>query len=575
MHPVQPAPGDAVFNPGAAGNPPPTNPPPGFLSFESKKMSLTKKWDVVIVGAGAGGATIGYALAKAGKRVLFCEKGRAAVAGKSLTGQYAETFRSRVGAPAPEDRVVFEKAGRWWNTLNDESADKARAFVPFIGSGTGGSTAIYGAALERLFPEDFRPAENFSGAHGADLPEAWPVTFDELQPYYREAEALYGVQGTPDPLKSLNPPSYTAQGTALSPPNQELHTFLAGKGLDPYRLPLACDQIPGCNGCQSYICAKGCKNDSAKVCLSVALTQHGATLWDDCEVVSIDAGQNSVRRIRCIHKGESVQIEAETFILAAGALSSPHLLLRSRNHDWPQGVANGSGLVGRYLMRHYVDLYAIFVKSSRASNGLKQLAFNNFYNRDGDKFGTVQSFGDLPPPSVLVDSIKDDLQHTPFSPLAPLLELQRPIMTRALGMLFGQTTVLASMMEDLPYRSNRIVVETPQDPLRIHYTLSPYEKARIKAFRKLLKETFSPYRMLLIKQAENNQRIAHACGTCRFGDDPGTSVLNRNNRAHELENLYVIDASFFPSSGGTNPALTIIANALRVADHLTGGKTSR
>ena len=226
-------------------------------------------------------------------------------------------------------------------------------------------------------------------------------------------------------------------------------------------------------------------------------------------------------------------------------------------------------------MRHYVDLYAIFVKSSRASNGLKQLAFNNFYNRDGDKFGTVQSFGDLPPPSVLVDSIKDDLQHTPFSPLAPLLELQRPIMTRALGMLFGQTTVLASMMEDLPYRSNRIVVETPQDPLRIHYTLSPYEKARIKAFRNRLKETFSPYRMLLIKQAENNQRIAHACGTCRFGDDPGTSVLNRNNRAHELENLYVIDASFFPSSGGTNPALTIIANALRVADHLTGGKTSR
>jgi choline dehydrogenase-like flavoprotein len=141
-----------------------------------------------------------------------------------------------------------------------------------------------------------------------------------------------------------------------------------------------------------------------------------------------------------------------------------------------------------------------------------------------------------------------------------------------LARLFSRTLILASVQEDLPYGDNRITLGEEGEPV-LEYRVRPEEKARITLFRDKLKALLSPYRFLVFKEAQNNERIAHVCGTCRFGDDPGTSVLDRNNKAHELDNLYVVDSSFFPSSGGTNPALTIAANALRVAEHLKGKTT--
>ena len=125
-------------------------------------------------------------------------------------------------------------------------------------------------------------------------------------------------------------------------------------------------------------------------------------------------------------------------------------------------------------------------------------------------------------------------------------------------------------MEDLPYSDNRVLpaVDGPAGAVHITYRLRDQDRVRIARFRSLMKTALKPLRWRLIKQAENNQRIAHVCGTCRFGNDPKTSVLDQNNRCHDLDNLYVVDSSFFPSSGGTNPSLTIAANALRVADQL-------
>lgn len=532
-------------------------------------MSLIESWDVLVVGTGMGGGTLGHALAKAGKKVLFCEKGRNPFDGDpgALLGRYAETFKDRPGVLTPSDREILKGAGRYSTALHDVSGHKPRDFVPFIGSGSGGSSALYGAALERFFPADFTPAANYPAGLGADLPDAWPVSFDEMRPCYQQAELLYRVRGGPDPLKGEGGPAYASLGAKLQPDNQELWDLFESKGLHPYRLPLACEQIPGCSGCQGYLCSRNCKNDSAKVCLAEAVAEYGAVVWNDCEVLSLEAGQSRVHRARCVRDGVPMEVEADIFVLAAGALETPAILLRSADERWPEGLANGSGLVGKYLMRHYVDIYAIFAESSAQGGGLKQIAFNDFYQTDEGKLGTVQSFGFLPPGDVIVDSLQDDLRNGPFPPLGDALGLVRPLMSGFLGQLFGRATMMATIMEDLPYRSNRVFLGE-RGELCIDYRIHPSEMERIRRFRKKLAKTLRPKRHMLVKQAENNQRIAHACGTCRFGNDPRSSVLDENNRAHQLDNLYVIDSSFFPSSGGTNPALTIGANALRVAEHI-------
>jgi choline dehydrogenase-like flavoprotein len=254
-------------------------------------------------------------------------------------------------------------------------------------------------------------------------------------------------------------------------------------------------------------------------------------------------------------------LRAGLVILAAGAMYTPAILLRSRQDGWPEGLANRSGLVGRNLMRHYVDLYLVNPGVDGA-NYDKALGFNDFYQDAAGKLGTVQSFGALPPPALLVESLQDELRQSAMPLLAGLMAPAKPLIRAMLGRL-TKRPIMASVLEDLPYRDNRVV---PYDGgVAIHYRLSPHERARIQRMRKAMKRVLAGLSPMLIKQAENNQRLAHVCGTCRAGTDPARSVLNGECRAHDLANLYVVDASFFPSSAGTNPALTIAANALRVA----------
>jgi choline dehydrogenase-like flavoprotein len=222
-------------------------------------------------------------------------------------------------------------------------------------------------------------------------------------------------------------------------------------------------------------------------------------------------------------------------------------------------------------MRHHIDLY--LVKPNTAAgfdNRHKEFGFNDFYQHDGSKLGSVQSFGRLPPVPVLAASMADDIRQGALPWLAPLFKLAQPVMKPVLRQLVHQRLVLASTLEDLPYADNRVSPAGGDARLALDYRVRPHDAARIDAMRALMKAALKPYSFDLVKQADNNQRIAHVCGTCRFGTDPRTSVLDADNRAHGLSNLYVVDGSFFPSSGGTNPSLTIAANALRVARRLTG-----
>ena len=532
------------------------------------------EWDAIIIGTGMGGAPLGYALAKAGQRVLFLEKGKSHLQPGALTNSYAESHFPSDEAPGPQHRATLQRAGRYVDTIRTNAGPRTQHFVPFIGSGTGGSSALYGMVLERFFPSDFAPRAQHPGAADAALPETWPIRYQDLLPHYEEAEKLFRVRGTPDPLRPAAAQDWAThfrQPPPLTPASGELFAFFQGRALHPYRLPLACEFVPGCEACQGYLCDRQCKNDASRVCLEPALSQHGATLMDECEVLQLEATRDAVTGVVCQQRGQRLTLRGKQVFLAAGALETPRLLLQSRSAHWPQGLANDSGLVGRNLMRHHIDLYLIKPKTPAGfDNRQKEFGFNDFYQRDGRKLGSVQSFGRLPPVPVLAASMADDIRQGARPWLAPLFKLAQPVMKPILKQLVHERLVLATTLEDLPYADNRVTPASGDARLALDYRVRPHDTARIAAMRALMKAALKPYSFDLVKQADNNQRIAHACGSCRFGHDARSSVLDANNRAHGLANLYVVDGSFFPSSGGTNPSLTIAANALRVARHLTG-----
>jgi choline dehydrogenase-like flavoprotein len=533
----------------------------------------SRTWDVIVVGTGMGGATLGHAMARAGKSVLFCEQGASTLDATGLRGGYAEAPDGHGHASAMVPYIErLRAAGRAVVPLEDVSGGRPRRMIPFVGAGTGGSSSLYGAALERLSPADFRPRRQHPEAPDCTLPEAWPISYDELAPYYTQAEELYRVRGSGDPLRTGQSYGYVAPPPPLSASARELADLLESKSLHPYHLPVACEYVPRCPGCQGYLCARRCKNDSAMICLTPAIRDHGAVLLDGCEVLRLEASGHRVLGVWARHQGAQVRLAGTTIVVAAGALSTPLLLLRSRSGDWPHGVANRSGLVGRNLMRHFVDLYAVSTKSSADPDvNLKELGLNDFYE-GSRKLGTVQSFGAMPPSQVMAETMRRDLRTRNAHLSANIVGIAKPLIASLLDRMLGGKTILASIAEDLPYGANRVFAGVDRHGHRsgaIQYRISDYDRDRISTFRRHMRDVLAPLRYRLIKQAENNERLAHACGTCRFGDDERASVLDRYNRAHGIDNLYVVDASFFPSSGGTNPALTVAANALRVAKHLS------
>lgn len=310
-----------------------------------------------------------------------------------------------------------------------------------------------------------------------------------------------------------------------------------------------------------------CKNDSGRIGVETALRSHHARLVDRCEADRLLADADRVKAVECVRDGRRFTIRGKTVVLAAGALRTPALLLRSHSSRWPTGLANRSGLVGRNLMRHLIDLYAIRpLAHEPCDNRRKEIAFNDFYVHDGVKLGSVQSFGRLPPVPMVIADLRARLVGRAGAWMGPAFSAGSRMIRPTVETMVERDVVLAGIIEDRPYTDNRVSLDAKG--VALEYRLRDEGRRRVALQRKLILDVLGGHSVRLIKQASNNEMVAHACGTCRFGHDPRTSVLDANNRAHELENLFVVDASFFPSSSGTNPALTIAANALRVANHV-------
>ncbi len=531
-------------------------------SLDPQEIS-SRTWDVIVIGTGIGGATFGYAMAKAGRSVLFVEKGRSYMRDPDVVeGDWLEFLTEAQGGPTAEQKL---RAGRFDEPVLDVSEAKPRPLKPMLGTGSGGSSAIFGMVMERFFPSDFTPGRYFRDAADANVPERWPIDYEELAPYYTEAEALYGVSATFDPLH----PDRGDRGFAPPPPltrsSNELVARFEGKGLHPYRLPMACEYVPGCRECIGFICEKRCKRDSVVSCLEPALDLHGAEILTECEVERLETDGARVTGVSASWKGQAIRLRGRTVALAAGALRTPALLLRSGRDG--AGLANGSDQVGRNLMRHFTDYYILYPKQGLSDGPLKQIAVNDFYIQDGRKFGTLQSNGRLPPVTTILNNYRAELRRK-WPLLGALFPLLRPFAALRVRRMLKGGHVFAAFMEDLPYQANRVTLGRDGKTLELCYTIPPADRDRLDRFRRKLRAALRPHRMSTIFRAEQNSVLGHVCGTCRFGLDPATSVLDRNNRAHDMENLYVVDASFLPTSSGTNPSLTVAANALRVARHL-------
>jgi choline dehydrogenase-like flavoprotein len=515
-------------------------------------------WDAVVVGTGMGGSTVGYELARRGRRVLFLEKG------KFLHSAPESRSDSAPGAdPMVEARLA---QGQWPLPLQGRTGSREVTFNAPWGCGTGGSTTIYGAQLERFTAADFTPRSNFPDVKDANLPERWPISYDELVPYYRVAESLYRVRGTqdplnPDPRAALRPPPH------LSARDDMFRESFRELGLHPYQSHVGFDYRLNCRECMNF-CSRGCKSDAASICLMPALTYHGAHILAECEVLELRADRTRVTALVARWQGRQIRLTARVVVLAAGALMTPTLLLKSSPPTGAVGLANGSGQVGRNLMLHTSDFVAVDPKALHSVDGpARALALNDFYLGEDGKLGTLQSLGihDLSPAVILSYlkylAMKDPRWWRTLSgPLNPLVAHLAPKVLRRAG-------IFTTIVEDLPYAFNRVVPDSrATNGLRFEFTYTRELRERNRRFRRALTQRLSArHRVTFITGGSNNTNVGHVCGTCRFGDNPGTSVLDASNRAHHLDNLYVVDASFFPSSGGTNPSLTVAANALRVA----------
>ena len=495
-------------------------------------------WDVIIVGSGIGGATVGRSLALRGLRVLFLEKGGEVISSEGLQD-----------SSSPADRL----AHGWWphpvsRKLPDGSYER---FFAAVGCAIGGSSIHYAAALERMEASDFA---NIETALGSTV--HWPIGYLEFTPFYDAAEALYGID------------SASVEGTweRMSDWDRALMEQMRRNGLHPDPLRVAISYDAQCAECIGKVCPRGCKRDARVACLEEALRQPGCLMLGRCDVEALEADEKRVTAVRARLGGREILLRARAVILAAGAFHSPQILLRSRNERWPDGLANRSDQVGRNLMFHTSDVMALWAprRWSRAARQRKSISIRDFYFRDGDRLGYVQSMGLEAGRGEIAAYLKDGLRRRGISNRF-LLSLLVKAPSHLAAAFFGGAGIFAAMSEDYPHPDNRIMLDAREpDGASFTYTITEDLKRRADRLYWEFSRHIRPWRAMRIS-AELSMNYGHPCGTCRFGDDPALSVLDRECRAHDLENLYVVDASFMPRSGAVNPSLTIAANALRVA----------
>ena len=515
-------------------------------------------WDALIIGTGIGGGTIGRALAEAGMKVLFVEKGRAG-------------FRAEQSAIDADQQDPFARAmhGLWPDKVHARiNGHDQQIFAP-LGSTVGGSSAFYAATLERPEPHDLSDAEGRPHPAGG-----WAKSYAQMEPWFEQAERMYRVHGEADPLSPVTQPilpPLPAPGKA----DAVIMAALRRGGLHPYQLHAALKNPPGCGNCLGRKCPNpACKMDGRSAGVEPALATGNATLIDRCEVTALLGEAGHITGVAAIRDGEALTLTADRVILSAGALSSPRLLLRSASAHWPDGCANASGLVGRNLMFHFNEMFAVFPgRGAQLAPGeadSKSVGLRDYYFADGQRLGMVQAMGIEASYGSILHYLRQRLDQNMLGRNRLVQEAARLPAGLAVKIL-GSATVFVGLLEDMPYAENRVIYD-PATPgqIKLTYAFAPELLARRKVFRKLISRGFGGLRTVFLGHSPE-PNLGHPCGTLRYGTDPATSVLDANCKAHGLDNLWVADASFMPSSMGVNPSLTIAANALHVAQSITKG----
>jgi choline dehydrogenase-like flavoprotein len=518
-------------------------------------MESQNHYDVVIIGSGAGGGTLTYHLAPSGKRILLLER-----------GDYVPREKDNWNSRAVNADGKYNTKELWHDKDGKDLHPHTNYYV-------GGNTKFYGAALFRLRQQDFGEIRH----HGGISP-AWPIAYDDLEPYYTKAERLYHVHGQrgEDPTEPPTRSPYPHRAISHEPRMQQLHEDFQRLGLQPFHVPLGIQldeknsrlsKCIRCETCDGFPCLVYAKSDAQVLCVDPALEHPNVTLMTNAFVKRLEtsASGREVTRVVVERNGETMTFSGAMVVVSCGAINSAALLLRSANDKHRTGLANSSDVVGRHYMGHVNSVLMAVSKCPNPTVFQKTLAVNDFY------FGSKE--WEYPMGHI---SFVGKLDGEALRGGAPAL-----VPGWTLDQMGKHSLDFWLTSEDLPDPNNRVTLGA-QGNIVLSYRPNNDEghKRLIAKLESLMRQQtkcsvhgHECHQGLFSRNLYLGQRIplagvAHQNGTIRFGRDPKTSALDANCKAHEVDNLYVVDGSFFVSSAAVNPALTIMANALRVGDHL-------
>ena len=508
-------------------------------------------YDVIIVGSGAGGGTLANTLAPSGKRILILERG-------NFLPRETDNW-----GPGP----VFVD-GKYISPDTWYDAD-GKPFQPQVHYFVGGATKMYGAALYRLRPEDFGELRHTDG-----LSPAWPLSYDDFEPWYTKAEWLYQVHGVhgEDTTEGHWSRQYPWPAVSHEPRVQQISDALQAGGYHPFHAPCGilldeasrqASQCIRCAWCDGYPCLVHAKADADIIAVRPLLALPNVTLLVNAEAerIETDPAGRAVTGVEVSRDGNHEVYTGDIVVLAAGAANTARILLRSASDRHTAGLANGSDQVGRNYMYHNSKAVVALDKERNDTVFQKTLALNDFYFAGNGRdwpLGNIQMLGKSNAMAMKGEEPK-------LTMLAPHWSLDE---TAHHAVDFWLTT------EDVPKAANRVTVDADG---RVHLAYTATNDAEANGLyhelRKILNHVGLATHHVLDKNFYMSMDVpvagvAHQAGTCRFGTDPATSVLDVNCKAHELDNLYGVDTSIFPSIGAVNPALTAMANAIRVGEHM-------
>jgi choline dehydrogenase-like flavoprotein len=490
--------------------------------------------DIVIIGSGMGGATLANAIRDSGARVLVVERG---------------DFLPRV--PANWSPVEVFQRHRYKNAEQWYDGATGQPFSPGVHYYVGGNTKVYGACLPRFRVQDFEEIKHHDG-----FSRSWPLSYEDMEPFYGAAERMYQVHGESgaDPTDPPRSTDFPFPALEHEPAVAALADAMTAQGLHPFRMPAGVDYRPGgecvrSRTCDGFPCPRGAKNDAETRGIRPALQSPTVRLLTRTVVERLETSPDGRRVTEALARrdGAPLRIRAGRFVVSGGAVNSAVLLLKSFSDRHPTGLANSSGLVGRNYMVHNSTFFlGVNPRRRNTTDFQKTLGMNDWYVAgpgNPHPLGNLQMLGKIQGPMVKA--------ARPWLPM--------PVLTY----MTNHSIDIYLTTEDLPHPDNRVVVGS-DGRIIVHWkpnNLVPHRQL-VRRVAHVVRRAGYP---LIFTERMSIGTNSHQCGTVVMGTDPARSVLDPSCRAHDVDNLWVVDSACFPSSGALNPALTIAANALRVA----------